>query len=457
MSTYVCLGSGPSLTEADCSYVQGSGAFSIAVNSTIDAAPWANAVYAMDSAWWRANFRKAMTFCGAKFSSRTIPGVKKVWINAGNSGAGAIRLAIQMGAKKVVLLGYDCSVKNGSHWHGDHEITKNPDPAKCEKWQEHFQELAKDAADRGVEVVNCSRETDLRAFRRGVLEEELGQQPGAIYVKGMHGLGDNIFQRGFIKNLKGDIYVETPWPQLYEGLDVKCVKPKLKLRTQAKNAEAVDTWAKRPAQVTRYISPGYNARTMERASLIGAMRGQFGVEPDLSLPDFPSPVTRAKYAVIRPATVRTEWANPARNPDPRYLAQAAEMLRQRGYYVVSVADINDTDEWAVGELPYADLRMHGGEWDVTQILGLVQHASVVVGGVGWILPAAAAYETPLYMVLGGNLGHNAPEKIGLQDAPNIGWAVPVNPCYCASKSHDCEKVIHEFSENFSDWLAGRNL
>lgn len=454
---YVCLGSGPSLTEADCGHVQASGAFSIAVNSTIDAAPWASAVYAMDSAWWRANYRKAMVFRGAKFSSRTIPGVKKVWINQGNSGAGAIQLAINLGAKKIILLGYDCSVKNGSHWHGDHDKTKNPDSSKCDKWQDQFASVAALAEESGVDVINCSRHTELRAFRRGVLEEELKAAEGPIYVKGMHGLGDNIFQRWFVKNLPGDIYVETPWPQLYQGLGVKCVKPRLKLRTQTKNAESVDGWVEPPAQIARRISPGYNARTMEKMPLLSAMRGQFGVDPTPSLPDFPSPVDCQKYAVIRPATVRTEWANPARNPDPQYLAEAAAILRQRGYYVVSIADIDEKNEWAVGDLPPADLCVHAGEWGVTQVLGLIEHADVVVGGVGWIVPAAAAYQTPIYVVLGGNLGHNAPEKLGLQDAPSVGWAWPDEPCYCASKSHNCAKVIHEFSQDFSSWLAGRGL
>lgn len=48
-------------------------------------------------------------------------------------------------------------------------------------------------------------------------------------------------------------------------------------------------------------------------------------------------------AVIRPATVRKEWANPARNPDPKYLADAARELRKH-FYVVSLADLEEGEE-----------------------------------------------------------------------------------------------------------------
>ncbi len=41
-----------------------------------------------------------------------------------------------------------------------------------------------------------------------------------MLIKGMMGLGDNIYSRAFVKNYPG-AYLETPWPELYRDLDVK--------------------------------------------------------------------------------------------------------------------------------------------------------------------------------------------------------------------------------------------
>lgn len=48
--------------------------------------------------------------------------------DAFNSGQRAIQLAAHFGAERIILLGYDCSLENGTHWHGNHpDGLKNPD------------------------------------------------------------------------------------------------------------------------------------------------------------------------------------------------------------------------------------------------------------------------------------------------------------------------------------------
>src|SRR5665213_2628659 len=57
-----------------------------------------------------------------------------------------------------------------------------------------------------------------------------------LIIKSMHGLGDNINQRAFIKELGRECYLDTPWPSLYADLPfVKIVKCDTMLRTQVKN------------------------------------------------------------------------------------------------------------------------------------------------------------------------------------------------------------------------------
>ncbi|MEN3753746.1 hypothetical protein ABC733_17235 [Mangrovibacter sp. SLW1] len=56
-----------------------------------------------------------------------------------------------------------------------------------------------------------------------------------LFIDGMLGLGDSIFQRAFIRNLPPGTYVKTSWPELYEDLPVFPVRSDTILRTQQKN------------------------------------------------------------------------------------------------------------------------------------------------------------------------------------------------------------------------------
>jgi hypothetical protein len=85
-----------------------------------------------------------------------------------NSGLRAIELAFKLGAERVLLIGYDCTVQSGTHWHGDHSVTKNPTEEDCDRWDAQHCRLAQ-----RDQVVNCSRDTALTAYRLGMLEKEL--------------------------------------------------------------------------------------------------------------------------------------------------------------------------------------------------------------------------------------------------------------------------------------------
>jgi len=90
-----------------------------------------------------------------------------------NSGAAAISLAMYRGAKRVVMLGYDCQHTGGkAHWHGNHPRGLG-NAGSYRRWAESFVNLARDAARDGVEVINCSRETALTCFPRADLEATL--------------------------------------------------------------------------------------------------------------------------------------------------------------------------------------------------------------------------------------------------------------------------------------------
>lgn len=264
------------------------------------------------------------------------------------------------------------------------------------------------------------------------------------------GLGDNIYLRPVVEALAEtrELWVRTPWPDLYEDLGVHFVRARSELRTQAENEarQPDDFWSEPP--------PG--AETMEPYILHGSttvMEGTCSRLPvrvgqlSFSLPDFgrslrfPEP-----YALVRPVTVRREFEAPARNPRAEYVAQAAEIARAAGLAIVSVAHLEPGEEWAVEPLPKADVRLHHGELTIRGLMMAVAGAALTIGGPGWILPASVAYRRPLLVVGGGRGGYDDPKRLLCppMDGSRVRWMLPDDFCRCRRNDHDCPKHISGF-------------
>lgn len=95
-----------------------------------------------------------------------------------NSGYQAMNLAFLWGARRILLLGFDCKRgKNSHHWFGDHVAPLgNHNP--YHRWIEHFSKLADDLKKQQVEVVNCSRESALTCFSRSTIERVISPVQG---------------------------------------------------------------------------------------------------------------------------------------------------------------------------------------------------------------------------------------------------------------------------------------
>lgn len=172
----VVIGSGPSLSWQDCETVRQSGLYTIAVNSSWKAARFCDVIYGGDPVWWDAYGHEIdiaarrvcfMRQCSVRHGIECHGGGQSVL----NSGMRSVQWAIKEGAKNIILLGFDCSVENGAHWHPDHDKTGNPDKAKAQQWMAHFAMLASEATAAGVEIINASRATVLPYFKRMDLEE----------------------------------------------------------------------------------------------------------------------------------------------------------------------------------------------------------------------------------------------------------------------------------------------
>lgn len=163
----------------------------ITVNSTWRLATWADVHYSSDNDWWLHELAEMRQWCAGEFWTghpepiapdiRNCPyekrmrGLSKVhgriaW--GGNSGYCAIGLAVQFGARRILLLGYDQQDDGRQHWHGRH-----PDSIwkafNWPMWHRRFAEMANDATRMGIEIINCSRETALQCFLRARLEDVL--------------------------------------------------------------------------------------------------------------------------------------------------------------------------------------------------------------------------------------------------------------------------------------------
>ena len=92
-----------------------------------------------------------------------------------HSGAQAIGIAYFLGAKKIVLIGYDMGVgKDGKiHWFGNHPKGLRNTPNKYSTWIHHYERLNKDLKALEIDFVNCSLNTAINSVRRSDLETEL--------------------------------------------------------------------------------------------------------------------------------------------------------------------------------------------------------------------------------------------------------------------------------------------
>jgi hypothetical protein len=182
--TVCIIASGNSLTDSD---IESARRFkTIVINDTWQRATWADVLYACDLKWWRLHNEK-ITFQGKKYTQDSVAakryglelvkgennkGLGKGLIHFGGSGGyQAINLAYLWGAKRILLLGFDCQkVNNKNHWFGQHPIGfSQSQPFNI--WLNNFPRLADDLKAEGVEVINCSPNSALQCFNKKRINE----------------------------------------------------------------------------------------------------------------------------------------------------------------------------------------------------------------------------------------------------------------------------------------------
>ena len=187
---------GPSLLTIDVASLRGRLRVIAIKEAAVEVCPWADVAYGCDWPWWR--HREGLReFVGLKlgFDPRIMGAfndVHRISIenrqcdqiltqeplkvgSGGNSGFQALNLAIQFGANRILLAGFDMRIDQPLHWYGRNrwESANNPAPHNFKRWTRAFSESAHVLKKLGVDVVNASPMSALSCFQKASIADTL--------------------------------------------------------------------------------------------------------------------------------------------------------------------------------------------------------------------------------------------------------------------------------------------
>lgn len=276
-----------------------------------------------------------------------------------------------------------------------------------------------------------------------------------VKVHGCFGLGDTLYLRPIVElwaatREPNTTYVHTPWPQLWAGTSARIIPSNTHLRTQIENERRNLHLYDHPEPANaKRLAMGYNIADFDRGLTVSdaiAARLQFTLPDKMEhafiVPDEWKwkPETNKPIAFVRPPTVRKEWRAPGRNPDPAAFKALVNRLME-SHHVISVAHIAKNEEWIVDEIP-AHTRYEHGELSTEQAFGLMASSDIVLGGVGFIVPAVGATNIRTFILAGGVLKGNCEHALcDRRFNWKIRFAYPDegSQCYCSKYEHACVK------------------
>lgn len=179
MDTIYLVGGGPSLRGFDWSRLEGKRV--IAINRAFQVIPWAEIVYFSDSQFWLWFKNELVLHGGRKITVAKIdhPAVERYKadgpkglatkpgrLRTGNSsGYAAINLAVHMGARRIVLLGYDMEfAKSGTHWHDGYPVATRKKSLGL--MLPYFETLVEPLQELDIAVVNANLHSKITCFPR---------------------------------------------------------------------------------------------------------------------------------------------------------------------------------------------------------------------------------------------------------------------------------------------------
>jgi len=282
-----------------------------------------------------------------------------------------------------------------------------------------------------------------------------------VILETMHGMGDNAYQRvvALACLAQGwEVWVRTSWPQLWWDLPVKILKAETQLRTQAANLETYsEPYDDPPESPYDRKRPGYSTSNFRAGQTIPeALYHSTGFNPGpvdfkyIAKPEWIEWANSVKpkgkpFAIVHPATVRTEWPNAARGNDPKYMQQLIDQHQEFEWW--ELGWLKEPEEVRLGAPLTGVARsvMHG-QFTTEQLIGLMAVADVIVTSVGFMLPLGIALRTPVLCLYGGDVPDRLLVEKWMLGAPYA--AVEPKPmCECGITSRHpgnnppCNKVL----------------
>ena len=191
-STVIIIGGGLSVAKVDMDVLFNPKFRTIGVNHAFSLGP-VDLLWFGDFQWYQDNqvavheFAGLKCTCAAQLPEKPWPDIKRVrrsrklmgvestradavsWNN--NSGGSAINVAYHLGAKRVLLVGFDMRrVSGASHFHG-HYPKRNRDRDPYPRHLDCFGAIAEDAEKLGLEIVNCTPGSKIKQFPFARLED----------------------------------------------------------------------------------------------------------------------------------------------------------------------------------------------------------------------------------------------------------------------------------------------
>lgn len=191
--TVLIVATGPSVANTPFERAKGK-VKTIVVKDAWKLCPWAEILYACDHHWWYTH-KGVPKFEGLRlaYEERTVEewaGLAFLKVNilrrhenlifekighiawGGNSGFHAFNLAVQFGASKIILAGFDMRVDKGRHFFGNHSYaSERPSKANVDAWAKIMDRQAMVLKERNVEVINCSLESAIQSYPKIAFEE----------------------------------------------------------------------------------------------------------------------------------------------------------------------------------------------------------------------------------------------------------------------------------------------
>lgn len=192
--TVAIIASGPSAKQVDVELLVRHCRV-LAIKENVELFTEAEVVYGCDGAWWKHR-RGLPDFKGIKIGWDECAcaefGLRRAFItdkkcdellldepmhigSGGNSGFQALNLAVQFGAPRIALVGFDMTDRPGAHWYGRNNWpgANNPSEDNFRRWRAAFDNAAPVLSELGISVVNVASFSALKSFPRIGLADAL--------------------------------------------------------------------------------------------------------------------------------------------------------------------------------------------------------------------------------------------------------------------------------------------